>query len=72
MPLFEYACPDCGHVFEKLVLRRSTKAPECPSAEETRSSKFSRRSPRPAAKAAPRVRPRAAADGSELRGQAAS
>jgi putative FmdB family regulatory protein len=30
MPLFEYACPDCGHVFEKLVLSRSAKAPECP------------------------------------------
>jgi putative FmdB family regulatory protein len=30
MPMFEYACPNCGHVFEKLVLRRSAKAPECP------------------------------------------
>jgi putative FmdB family regulatory protein len=30
MPLFEYACPGCGHVFEKLVMARSAKAPECP------------------------------------------
>ena len=30
MPLFEYACSDCGHVFEKLVLARSAKPPECP------------------------------------------
>ena len=28
--LIGYACPDCGHVFEKLVLSRSAKAPECP------------------------------------------
>jgi putative FmdB family regulatory protein len=30
MPLFEYACPDCGHVFERLVLARSAEPPECP------------------------------------------
>jgi len=30
MPLFEYACPNCGHVFEKLVLARNAKPPECP------------------------------------------
>ena len=29
-PMFEYACPDCGHVFERLVLSRSSKVPECP------------------------------------------
>ena len=30
MPIFEYACPHCGHVFEKLVLTRHPEAPECP------------------------------------------
>ena len=30
MPMFEYACPDCGHVFEKLVLARGAGPPECP------------------------------------------
>jgi len=30
MPLFEYACPKCGHIFEKLVLARNAKPPECP------------------------------------------
>ncbi len=30
MPIFEYTCPNCGHVFEKLVLRRTEELPECP------------------------------------------
>jgi putative FmdB family regulatory protein len=30
MPIFEYACSNCGHVFEKLVLARSQEPPECP------------------------------------------
>jgi len=30
MPIFEYACPNCGHVFEKLVLTRRQEPPECP------------------------------------------
>jgi len=30
MPLFEYACSNCGHVFEKLVLTRNMESPECP------------------------------------------
>jgi putative FmdB family regulatory protein len=30
MPIFEYACPNCGHVFEKIVLTRRQEAPECP------------------------------------------
>ena len=29
MPIYEYACSDCGHKFEALV--RSTTVPECPS-----------------------------------------
>jgi len=29
MPIFEYACNDCGHEFEALV--RSSTVPECPS-----------------------------------------
>jgi putative FmdB family regulatory protein len=30
MPIFEYACSNCGHVFEKLVLARNQEPPECP------------------------------------------
>jgi len=30
MPIFEYACPHCGHIFEKLVLTRNQEPPECP------------------------------------------
>jgi len=30
MPIFEYACPNCGHLFEKLVLTRQQEPPECP------------------------------------------
>jgi len=30
MPIFEYACSNCGHVFEKLVLTRNQALPECP------------------------------------------
>ena len=29
MPIYEYACNDCGHGFEALV--RSNTVPECPS-----------------------------------------
>jgi len=29
MPIFEYACPNCGHIFEKLVLTRRQEPPEC-------------------------------------------
>jgi len=29
MPIYEYACSDCGHAFEVLV--RSSTVPECPS-----------------------------------------
>jgi putative FmdB family regulatory protein len=28
MPIFEYACQDCGHEFEALT--RSSQQPECP------------------------------------------
>jgi putative FmdB family regulatory protein len=30
MPIFEYGCSHCGHVFEKLVLTRNQDPPECP------------------------------------------
>jgi len=30
MPIFEYACSNCGHVFEKLLLTRQQEPPECP------------------------------------------
>jgi putative FmdB family regulatory protein len=28
MPIYEYQCPDCGHVFEKLM--GSDKSEKCP------------------------------------------
>ena len=34
MPIYEYACADCGHEFEKLVRRDAT--PSCPSCGTTR------------------------------------
>ena len=30
MPIFEYACSNCGQVFEKIVLTRNQEPPECP------------------------------------------
>jgi len=30
MPIFEYVCPKCGHVFEKLILSRDQPPPVCP------------------------------------------
>jgi putative FmdB family regulatory protein len=30
MPIFEYVCSNCGHVFEKIVLTRNQEPPECP------------------------------------------
>ncbi|MGA1287083.1 MAG: FmdB family zinc ribbon protein [Rubrivivax sp.] len=33
MPIFEYACQDCGHEFETLV--RSGTVPECPGCHST-------------------------------------
>jgi putative FmdB family regulatory protein len=37
MPIYEYACPQCGHEFEALV--RSGTTPECPSCRSTRLDK---------------------------------
>lgn len=33
MPIFEYACGDCGHAFEALV--RSSTVPACPQCHST-------------------------------------
>lgn len=33
MPIYEYACRDCGHEFEALV--RSSTVPQCPSCQST-------------------------------------
>lgn len=33
MPIYEYACKDCGHAFETLV--RSDTVPECPQCHST-------------------------------------
>ena len=37
MPIYEYACQDCGHDFEKLV--RSDTVPECPHCRSKRLDK---------------------------------
>jgi putative FmdB family regulatory protein len=31
MPIYEYACPRCGQIFEKLVRMGAGGAPSCPS-----------------------------------------
>jgi len=42
MPIYEYACPHCGHVFEKLVLTSNHDLPVCPQCGEERvEQKFS-------------------------------
>jgi putative FmdB family regulatory protein len=33
MPIYEYACSDCGHAFEALV--RSDTVPQCPQCQST-------------------------------------
>jgi putative FmdB family regulatory protein len=40
MPIFEYACSNCGHVFEKLVLTRNQEPPECPKCEWKRTEQL--------------------------------
>jgi putative FmdB family regulatory protein len=43
MPIFEYACRKCGKVFEKLVLGKERKLPDCPSCGSKQvSEKYSR------------------------------
>jgi len=37
MPIYEYACQDCGREFEKLV--RSDTVPECPQCHSTQLEK---------------------------------
>lgn len=37
MPIYEYACQDCGKEFEALV--RSSTVPECPSCHSTQLAK---------------------------------
>lgn len=37
MPIYEYACEDCGHEFEALV--RSDSTPECPKCQSTQLEK---------------------------------
>lgn len=37
MPIYEYACPQCGHEFEALV--RSDTVPACPQCQSTRLDK---------------------------------
>ncbi|MFZ4481950.1 MAG: FmdB family zinc ribbon protein [Rhodoferax sp.] len=38
MPIYEYACGDCGHKFEALV--RSGTAPQCPHCHSTELEKL--------------------------------
>jgi putative FmdB family regulatory protein len=38
MPIYEYACADCGHEFEALV--RSSSIPECPTCHSKKLEKL--------------------------------
>ena len=38
MPIYEYACQDCGHRFEALVF--GGKTPDCPECESSRLEKL--------------------------------
>lgn len=38
MPIYEYACGDCGHKFEALV--RSSTTPECPTCHSKKLEKL--------------------------------
>ncbi|MDD2881090.1 MAG: zinc ribbon domain-containing protein [Rhodoferax sp.] len=38
MPIYEYACKDCGHEFEALV--RSSTVPECPGCHSQKLDKL--------------------------------
>ena len=57
MPIFEYRCPVCGYIFEKLVFGRSQEAPECPKCGAAKSeqqfSSFATAGAKPAAGCAP-------------------
>ncbi|MGB1238781.1 MAG: FmdB family zinc ribbon protein [Pseudomonadales bacterium] len=35
MPIFDFECGQCGHVFEKLVLRSDAPAPNCADCDST-------------------------------------
>lgn len=40
MPLYEYRCQACGHLFEKMVsFSQSSKLPECPVCNSTETRK---------------------------------
>jgi putative FmdB family regulatory protein len=40
MPIYEYRCPDCGEVYEKLVMTMGAPTPPCPSCGGTASEKI--------------------------------
>lgn len=41
MPLYEYRCPDCGEIFDKIVrFSEADKTPVCPSCGEKNASKL--------------------------------
>ncbi len=40
MPIFEYACQDCGTSFEKLVRNSDTNGVECPSCGKAKVEKL--------------------------------
>jgi putative FmdB family regulatory protein len=39
MPIFDFACKDCGLEFEKLVMRSDSPAPECKGCASTNVTK---------------------------------
>lgn len=55
MPIFEYACQQCGNAFEALV--RSSTVPECPNCHSTELEKKLSVFAAPASAAAPQLPP---------------
>jgi putative FmdB family regulatory protein len=40
MPIYEYECKDCSHIFEVLLVSTSDPAPQCPECQCTDVSKL--------------------------------
>ncbi len=40
MPIYEYQCEQCGHIFEKLVFSGDKEAVDCPACKSTEVKKM--------------------------------
>ena len=41
MPLYEYRCKECGHLFEKMIsFSQADKLPECPNCKGSETQKM--------------------------------